>query len=140
MPDYGPSDPEFLERDTDRAASPSEYFPNFGVKLAILGWLTLAALGIAAIVLSWDFHHWAIGVGLAGGGFVAAAMLFAFVSERSPSFTRYSRFSSGLMLPDYDAGGPGLGVDMRVRRLAVLLLLTGLALAIIGIGLVVVTA
>lgn len=140
MSDYGPSDPEFLEREPKRSGASSEYFPNFGVKLATVGWLTLAALGVAALVLGWDFHHWAISVSVAGGGYVAAAMFFAFLSQRSPALPRYSRFGPGMITPDYALGGPPGDIDFRVRRLASLFLLTGLCLAAIGIALTFISA
>ena len=132
MRDYGPSEPEFLDREREGWSAPSEYFDGFGIKLAILGWGALAILGVAALVFGWDFHQYAIGVALGGGGLIGAAMVLTMGNQ---SFSNYGMITR----TGYGLNGPRLPVDAWARRVSVLLLVGGLCLAIIGIGLIIVS-
>ena len=89
--------------------------------------------GVVALVFGWDFHQYAIGVALGGGGLIGAAMVLTMGNQ---SFSNYGMITR----TGYGLNGPRLPVDAWARRVSVLLLVGGLCLAIIGIGLIVVSA
>jgi hypothetical protein len=136
---YGPGDPEFLDEDQPPEPRSTEVFDNFWRKVAAMDFAVVIAVVAVGAFRRWDtLHEFALGFVIAGIGALAFAFLITVVSQ-----AEYMNIGTSGSLSPF--GGLRRGFDpMRrpdpgMRKLSLLLLVSGLILLAPGIALLLLT-